>query len=225
LRRRAALALAALAALALGAPTSTAHPGHGPVTIAVEGYKYSPADITVGVGDSVIWYFSGVVDRNHSVTSDPGQADSFDSDPGVASPPTKRRFSYYARSFPAQGKFTYYCKNHSGMRGTIKVLPVAGTIDNVPPTVSRLKLSTRHVLTFDLSEKADVIARILERRKGKWRTVRDFDMNGRQGANRRKVSYRRLKRGAHRLQLRAYDSGGLRSARASLSFRVRRALR
>jgi len=214
------LAAACVLALAL-APSAAAHPGHGPTTIDTSGFAFKPADVIVGQNDTVVWFFSSSIDRNHSVTSDPGQADSWDSDPGVASPPQKKPNSFYSRVFRTLGKFTYYCKNHANMRGTVEVRPVTGQIDNVPPTLSRARIRKR-TLGFDLSEKADVVVRIQRRQRGRWRTKRTLDFRGRSGRNRRKLSYRRLAGGRYRVLLRAYDAGGLSSGAVTVRFRVKR---
>ena len=225
-----------VAVAALAGSTASAHPGHGPVTILAANFAYKPADVVVGQGDSVVWYFSGAVDRNHSITSEPGQADSFDSDPGVANPPAKPRNSYYARVFRTVGKFRYFCKNHAGMRGTVDVRSVSGTVDEVPPTLSVVRLSrtrvcarrtagcraTRAVLSFSLSEPADLVARIQRLRKGRWRTARVLDFSGRRGANRRTLRFRGLAAGRYRLLVKAYDAARGASRIARVGFRVRR---
>lgn len=225
-----------VAVLAAAASTASAHPGHGPVTVLAANFAYDPANVVVGRGDSVVWYFSGAVDRNHSITSDPGQADPFDSDPGVASPPQKPRSSYYTRVFRELGTFRYHCKNHPGMRGTVEVRSVSGTVDDLPPTLSAAKLSrsrvcarrtagcrtSRAALTFRLSEPADVVARVQRRRRGRWRTAKVLDFSGRRGANRRTIGFRGLKAGRHRLLIRAYDAAGGQSGTARVGFRVRR---
>ena len=225
-----------VAVAALAASTASAHPGHGPVTVLAANFAYDPANVVIGQGDSVVWYFSGAVDRNHSITSEPGQADPFDSDPGVASPPEKPRNSYYARVFRATGKFRYHCKNHAGMRGTVEVRSVSGTVDDVPPTLSVVRLSrkrvcahrtagcrtTRAALTFRLSEPADLVARIQRLRRGRWRTTRVLDFAGRRGANRRTIRFRGLTAGRHRLLLKAYDAARGESRTAKVRFRVRR---
>ena len=217
--RRAVAAAVALASL--GTPTALGHPGHGPVTVETGNFAFRPADIVVGQDDTVVWYFSNAVDRNHSITSDSGQADSFDSDPGVASPPQKTRYSVYSRVFRTVGKFTYFCKNHANMRGTVEVRPVSGTKDNVPPTLSRARIRKR-TLAFDLSERADVVARIQRRQRGRWRTRRILDFRGRSGRNRRRLSFRRLVAGRYRVLLRGYDAEGLASRAVAVRFRVRR---
>ncbi len=120
------LAAACVLAAAL-APNAAAHPGHGPTTIDTSNFAFKPPNVIVGQNDTVVWFFSSSIDRNHSVTSDAGQADSWDSDPGVASPPQKKPNAFYSRVFRTLGKFTYYCKNHPSMRGTVEVRPVTGT--------------------------------------------------------------------------------------------------
>ena len=231
--RRVAIVAAVAGLMASGA---SAHPGHGPVTILTANFAYDPANVVVGQGDSVVWYFSGAVDRNHSITSEPGQADVFDSDPGVANPPAKPRNSYYARVFRTVGKFRYFCKNHSGMRGTVDVRSVSGTVDDVPPTLSVVRLSrtrvcarrtpgcraTRAALTFRLSEPADLVARIQRLRRGRWRTARVLDFAGLRGANRRTLRFRGLAAGRYRLLVKAYDGATGGSRTAKVGFRVRR---
>jgi plastocyanin len=231
-----AVAVAAgVVAGAVGAQAAGAHPGHGPATVNVANFAFTPANIVVGQGDVVAWYFSSAIDRNHSVTTDTGQADPFDSDPETANPPQKQRFSVYSRVFRKLGRFTYFCKNHSGMRGSVEVRSIAGSVDNVPPTLSRARLSrrrgcsksrrgcrtTKAVLSFDLSEPADVLARVQRRRHGRWRTARTFDVSGRRGRNRRTISFRGLAAGAYRVRLKGYDAGGLSSGTAAVRFRVR----
>ena len=213
------IAVVAVGMTMLAAPSSLAHPGHGPVTVDTANFAFRPANIVIGQNDVVVWYFSGSVDRNHSVTSDPGQADSWDSDPGVASPPQKRQYSVYSRVFRTLGKFTYFCKNHANMRGTVEVLPVTGQTDNVPPTLSRARLRKR-TLAFDLSERADVVARIQRRQRGRWRTRRTVDFRGKSGRNRRKLSFRRLAAGRYRVLLRGYDAEGLASDAVAVRFRI-----
>src|SRR3954469_14788589 len=85
----------------------------------VSGFAYSPQTIQIDPGDTVTWHFSGP-DLNHSVTSDDGQSESFDSDAGNPSPlhaPTDT----FSHTFAAAGKFTYHCKVHSFMTGTVQI--------------------------------------------------------------------------------------------------------
>ena len=82
--------------------------------------------------------------------------------------------------------------------------------------------TTRAALTFQLSEPADLVARIQRLRRGRWRTARVLDFAGRRGANRRTVGFRGLKAGRYRLLLKAYDAAGGESRTVKVGFRVRR---
>ena len=78
--------------------------------------------MTVDQGDTVTWSWAGP-DTNHTVTSDPGQADSFDSHEGVptnqvAGPPSG---GTYSRTFNTPGTFTYFCRVHPSMKGKVVV--------------------------------------------------------------------------------------------------------
>src|SRR5205814_8843328 len=62
-------------------------------------------------------------ESNHTVTSDPGQAESFESHPGVPdgavdAPPG----GTFGHRFDAVGSYTYYCRLHPEMRGTVTVV-------------------------------------------------------------------------------------------------------
>lgn len=74
--------------------------------------SFTPANVTVNVGDTVFWTNAGVMP--HTVTADNG---SFDSD-------TLQSGATYSISFDAPGTYTYHCKFHSGMTGIVTVLAV-----------------------------------------------------------------------------------------------------
>src|SRR4051794_24729659 len=81
------------------------------VTVHVENFEFSPKSVTINPGDTVHWVWDEGV---HSTTSDPGQSESWDS--GLESP----SFSY-DHTFTNVGTFTYFCKIHNGMTGTVTV--------------------------------------------------------------------------------------------------------
>src|SRR5688572_27978802 len=117
-RRTAGIALALVASMTLVAGTGEAHPGHGSVAVEIAFQAYSPADAEVIVGDSVVWTWTGP-DTNHSVTSDPGQADRFDSDPtGTPAHPAGDTFVH---TFNEVGTFRYHCRVHPTMTGKVVV--------------------------------------------------------------------------------------------------------
>ena len=231
--RRVAIVAAVAGLLASGA---SAHPGHGPVTILAANFAYDPPNVVVGQGDSVVWYFSGAVDRNHSITSEPGQADSFDSDPGVANPPAEAEEQLLRAGVPHGRKVPLLLQEPRGDARDRGRRPVTGTVDDVPPTLSVVRLSrtrvcarrtpgcraTRAALSFRLSEPADLVARVQRLRRGRWRTARVLDFAGRRGANRRTLRFRGLAAGRYRLLVKAYDGATGGSRTAKVGFRVRR---
>ena len=118
--RSVAIGAAALA-IALGAPAVASESD-----VEVGGFKFAPATATVDQGDTVTWSWAGP-DTNHTVTSDPGQADAFDSHDGVptnqvAGPPPGGTFSH---TFNTPGSFTYFCRVHPSMKGKVVVNEVA----------------------------------------------------------------------------------------------------
>src|SRR4051812_40463426 len=125
--------------LALGvaaAPASAAD-------VTIKNFAFDPSTITINQGDSVTWTWAGP-DTNHSVTSDPNQADSFDSDPGrTPSSADHLPGSTFAHTFNTSGTFTYICKVHSFMTGKVIVNEPGGgpPPDTTAPAISGLKAS------------------------------------------------------------------------------------
>jgi plastocyanin len=92
-------------------------------------YAFTPADLTVHVGEPVTWTNSA--DRDHTVTSDEGELDSENIGPGEA----------YGHVFETPGKVEYHCTIHPDrMQATITVLAATpapsrnGTPEPTPPT-------------------------------------------------------------------------------------------
>ncbi len=107
-------ALLASGCLALAAPA------HGVNTaVDINLFSLNPADITIDQGDTVTWRWVGF-DKNHDVVSYPGEAEVYDSHPGIPAldaPPG----GTFAHTFTTVGNFRYYCSNHSNMQGTVAV--------------------------------------------------------------------------------------------------------
>src|SRR5204863_5939173 len=160
----------ALAAL-VAAPTASPHPGHGPVEIDIGGFAYSQTDVQLYERDSVVFVWKGP-DTDHSATADNG---FFDTGTGHGLNDT------YGVSFTKAGTFSFHCKVHSFMTGTITVQPTpAGTtLAGVPaPTLSSLKVapatfSRKTTVKFTLNSPASVRARLL---RGA-RTLKEVDFN------------------------------------------------
>ena len=105
--------LAALAVLVLplvaSAPTQAAG-----ASVTVADMAFSPAQVHVGMGESVTWTFRDTV--SHTATSDDGFFDT-----GAASGGASRSVR-----FPSAGSFAYHCSFHSMMRARVTV-PMAAT--------------------------------------------------------------------------------------------------
>ena len=112
------LALAALVGLLVCSPGGEAAGAQGParparkpatVKVAIEAMKFSPADITVKPGDTVVWTNNDLV--AHTVTSKDGTFDSKVIPPGAT-------FKLVARK---KGDFAYICTLHQPMTADLKV--------------------------------------------------------------------------------------------------------
>lgn len=87
------------------APTESA----AGLRIAIEGFKYQPATLTVAVSTTVMWVNQD--DDVHTVTS----VDGLFASPGLG------RDEAFSRRFDAPGTYTYFCAVHPHMRATIIV--------------------------------------------------------------------------------------------------------
>ena len=202
--------------------------------VKVEDFQFKPASITVALNDRVTWRFTGT-DTNHSVTSDAGQADSFDSDPGNPSPVHAPGYTF-SHDFKKAGRFSYFCKVHPYMTGAVTVRAPGGgdgpPPDTAAPLVSALKVkggrkcrkrarrcrNRRTRIAFSLSEAARVrIA--FKRRSGK--SPRPVVRQLAAGPAVLRLSTRRVRRGRYRMTLVATDAGGNASAPLRRRFRVR----
>ncbi len=81
------------------------------VNIEIKEFKYQPETVTIKVGDTVVW--TQVDETKHTVTIVTGP-ETFDS--GLLS--AGETFSY---TFTKPGTYSYKCKPHPGMRGTVIV--------------------------------------------------------------------------------------------------------
>ena len=84
--------------------------GGGGTEVSMADITFEPAEVTVGVGDTVTWTNDDSVD--HDVT-----ADSFSSgDPGGIAPGDT-----FDHAFEEAGTFDYVCTVHPGMEGSVTV--------------------------------------------------------------------------------------------------------
>lgn len=204
--------------LGLAAPAAT-HTGHGVVPVTVEGFAFKPATVEVVEGDAVSWTYSGL-DRDHSVTFDDG---SYDSDP--AGRPDHPQGDVILRGFGTPGTFTYRCKVHGSMRGTVVVRPAPAVQAPAGPSLGRLGIRPSKpclrrsrtcrrpgfTVRFRLGSPADLTLTVWRadrrgRPVGDALVVRTVD--GRAGTNAIRVPVTRLRAGRHVVEVTAADGDG-----------------
>lgn len=187
------------------------------VDVSVGNNAFTPADVTITQGDAVTWTFAGP-DTNHSVTTTADQSEHWDSDPNKPNPNHQvgDKFSW---SFQKPGEFSYFCKVHANMTGTIVVQPKINDPnppqDIVAPRLGSLRVSVkRRRAKVTLTEDAKITARL------RGPTRRTLRAAGKAGPNVLRLPSK-LRPGRYALTLRATDSAGNRSAAARVKFRVR----
>ena len=225
MRRIAVTALAAMLASALLAGGASSHTGHGPIRASVGLYAYSPSEIRLVTGDVVNWVWDGP-DTNHTVTADPGQAMKFDSDPGVPAGSVQHsEGDNYFTAFHRAGRFTYSCRVHPFMRGTIVVR------DPFKPVFSRFAVRPRRFCTAPgcrqgrlrilISESAVLRGRVQRRTQNGFRNVRRVGpLQLRFGRSSRRLPVAGLATGSYRVAAVAIDSAGNRSKQVRAGFTV-----
>jgi plastocyanin len=98
--------------------------------VAIVDFGFSPATITVAAGSTVSWTNTG--QSIHSVTSDTG---AFDSSPSCPTGSCINPGGTYSHLFAAAGQFTYHCRVHANMTGTVVVNASAPSTTTTPTTV------------------------------------------------------------------------------------------
>ncbi len=164
--RRSVTALGILAAaLAAGAPAASA--ANLGVSLTTS-RTFSPATVSVHPGDSVTWTWAE--SRQHNITADAGQADTFSS--------ANKSSGTWARTFNTVGRFTYRCTLHSGMSGAVVVAQPTTTPDTTPPAAPAAPVvtATDGSVTIDWPDSTapDLANYVVARRtgsSGSWTTV------------------------------------------------------
>ena len=116
-RTRLALVAGIALAAALGACGGSDRPSGTKETVnavSIKGFLFKPETLSVTAGTSVTWTNSD--DIEHTVTSGTPEAPSGEFDSG-----DKTKGQTFSHAFAAAGTFTYFCKNHNGMRGEVTV--------------------------------------------------------------------------------------------------------
>ena len=102
--------------------------------VAIGDYRWSLSQIHLDLGEHVTWYWVGP-DTMHSVTGTSPDAAGLDSDPNESTPSHSLGDSFQL-SFDRPGTYTFQCRLHSSVRGTVLVSSKPGDpateIDPVP---------------------------------------------------------------------------------------------
>lgn len=118
-RPLAALALAGV--LGLGGAGAVLAADHA---VAISGFSYSPANLTVTVGDTVTWTNSDA--QAHTATADNAAWDTGTITNGNSATVT----------FTTAGTFPYHCTIHTDMTGTLTVQAASGGGPSAAPTIT-----------------------------------------------------------------------------------------
>lgn len=153
--------------------------------VAISDYSWSQRDISLDLGERVTWYWTGP-DTAHSVTGDAdSDASGLDSDSQTASPrhPVGDSFSL---TFSSPGIYSFHCKLHSFVRGTVTVSGSPGdpdteadpippnNVDTTAPVVNSLSVTAPTFaarrgteLFFALDERSSIDAEIWRLKNGR----------------------------------------------------------
>ncbi len=186
---RRALSLLVAAGVALVFSAALVAPAHADNTrISISDFRWSK-NAEIDLGESVTWDWIGP-DTLHSVTGEPPNATQWDSDPGNVNPhPLGDTFTI---AFDQPGQYSFRCKLHASVRGTVTVSSNPGdpnsdpgpqpplNFDLTPPNLTGLFLNNTVMgpkgkgtgLNFGINEKATITSdyyRLKKKRGGKWK--------------------------------------------------------
>ncbi|WP_037570548.1 cupredoxin domain-containing protein [Phaeacidiphilus oryzae] len=120
-----AAALAAdSAAMAPAAAGAAANSSSKHVQVAIKGYAFSPASLSVHVGDTVTWTNEDTAPHTVTTTSGPKQLSS----------PQLQKGQSWSYTFTTAGTYSYYCAVHPDMKAKVTVLPAAAQPSPTPTT-------------------------------------------------------------------------------------------
>ncbi len=178
-----AMGAALMASVALVAPAQA-----GSTRVSISDFQWSK-NAEVDLGESVTWDWIGP-DTLHSVSGEAPNATQWDSDPGRVEPhPLGDTFEV---TFDQPGVYSFACKLHASVRGTVTVSSNPGNpnsdpgpqpplnFDLIPPNYTGIFLKSSTMgykgkgtgMSFGINEKSTVTVdyyRLVKKRKGKWK--------------------------------------------------------
>lgn len=235
MRRVALIGLALITALVfVAAPAEAANR-----RISISDYRWSDADVKIDLGEHVTWYWTGP-DLMHSVTGQPPNATQWDSDPKTL--PHHKIGDDYQISFDKPGVYSFQCKIHSLVRGTVTVSNTPGNpeaepdpvpksnVDRTAPKLRQVRLPYRFgkrgvPMPYTLNEAGRLSVDYYRyNRKGKPRFAGWATYNGHVGNNTARIGARRPhfkpKSGRYLVELRVTDEASNTSPPTKRRFRL-----
>ena len=91
------------------APVQAQAPAAKTVTVSIKGFKFSPADITINIGDTIVW------------TNDDSAPHTVESSDGTLKSDELTNGDTYSHTFAKAGKVSYMCGIHPSMKGSVTV--------------------------------------------------------------------------------------------------------
>ncbi|HVB04621.1 MAG TPA: cupredoxin family copper-binding protein [Chitinophagaceae bacterium] len=88
-------------------------------SVIIQNYAFSPATVTIKAGTTVTWTNKDGV--THSVTADDVDDGSFDADDSSYYSGDIPNGSSYTHTFSYAGTYTYHCRFHTYMKGSVVV--------------------------------------------------------------------------------------------------------
>jgi plastocyanin len=141
--------LAALVAVLCGMLVAASVASAANRRIAIADYQWSDPEIEIGLGEHVTWYWIGP-DLMHSVTGEAPSAAGIDSDPQTNTP-RHRIGDSFRLDFNTPGTYTFTCKLHSAVRGTVTVSAAPGDPVSEPDPVPASRVDLRAPTLRDLA--------------------------------------------------------------------------
>lgn len=103
--------------------------------ISISNYAWSEMEFTIDRNEHVSWYWIGP-DTMHSITGDSPDSEGIDSDPQV-NQPQHRIGDTFRVDFNKPGTYSFRCKLHSTVRGTVTVSSTPGDPVTEPDPIPR----------------------------------------------------------------------------------------
>ncbi len=207
--------------------------------ISISNYAWSDMDFAIDRGEHVSWYWIGP-DTMHSITGDSPDSAGLDSDPQT-NQPQHRIGDSFRLDFDEPGVYSFRCKLHSTVRGTVTVSSTPGDpvtepdpiprsqVDLEPPNLRDLRLGSSTVrrkgtsMKYSINERARIEIEYLRDKRGGGRRFAGYARykGGHIGANGLRFGIKRTnfpaRTGRYLAKVRAID----RSANATRPFKLR----